>query len=593
MAEPAERGRSRALPTPFAADPCRWETIHPERTVLAAARTFTSAVRLLDVLSVFRADFRVQTLFTVDSGSAFSRGAAETLREAGALMLPWAEAAQRDVDLLLTASENVDIERVNAPIIVLPHGIGFHKRVPDSEGPGTRLSGVVPAGRLCDKRLWMVVSHPSQREQLKADYPDAASRCLVAGDLTYERMVASLSLREDYRAALGVGTGQRLIVVTSTWGEGGLFGCLRNLPARLLSELPADEYRVALVLHPNIWSWHGEYQVERLWLDDAMDAGLLLIPPAAGWQPVLAAADLVIGDQGSVTLYAAALDRPVLLAATGGTTVVPESPPDRLAEFAPSLDPGRSLREQVEAGIARHRGGMFGGLATEMFSPAIDPAGSLRELFYDRMGLAPPGARPFTRMYPPPAPSVRDVRSHVVHSRVASIRSVEVMRFPAAAGGPAKPYPMDYRHLCADHADPDRDLPGNASVVVRRLVSGGGDAGAWVSAALERYPGALMVGTAVREGCLAGLRDGRRFLITVISGDADPGLSLSTAYSCLRAGRLAPGPVTVRAGATVTRLVVSTPALRVPVRSWCGARPGGARPGSGPGIRTVGCRAGR
>jgi hypothetical protein len=79
----------------------------------------------------------------------------------------------------------------------------------------------------------------------------------------------------------------------------------------LLGALPSDEYRVALVLHPNVWSWYGEFQIESLWLDRARDAGLLLLPPDNGWKAALISADLVIGDQGSVTLYAAALDKPV------------------------------------------------------------------------------------------------------------------------------------------------------------------------------------------------------------------------------------------------------------------------------------------
>lgn len=577
------------MPTAFADDARRWETIHPERTVLAVARTFTSAIRLLDVLSIFRADFRVETLFTVDSTSAFSRGAAETLHEAGARVLPWAEASGRDADLMLTASENVDMERINAPIIVLPHGIGFHRIVPDSEGPGTRLSGLVPPERMRDKRLWMVLSHPAQREQLKASYPEAASRCLVAGDLTYDRMVASLPLRDDYRAALGIGAGQRLIVVTSTWGEESLFGRWRDLPARLLAELPADEYRVALVLHPNIWSWYGAHQVQRMWLDDAMDAGLLLIPPAVGWQAALTAADLVVGDQGSVTLYAAALDRPVLLAAMG-ETVVPGAPPRRLAAVAAALDTARSLREQVEAGIEGYRSGMFGGLTAEMFSSVSDSARSLRALFYDRLGLSPPAGRPLTRALPPPVPTVRPTGSHVVYSSAdATERSVEMWRFPAAvwrpgtrardllgSGGPVSrpdtqsgPAAGAYRHVCADYADPDRDLPANASVVVRHAVSGAGDAGEWITSALGRYPGALMAGAAVPGGCVAGLRDGRRFLIaaeptsgseptrTPAPGDVDPGLAMSALYTCVRAGWPMSGPVAVRAGRVGLRLGVS------------------------------------
>jgi hypothetical protein len=586
------------------ADLSRWETIRPERTVLGVVRTLTSTVRLLDVLSVFRADFRVRTLFTVDTTSEFSRGAAETLAAVGAIVLPWDEARRRDVDLVLTASENVKLARVNAPILVLPHGIGFHRLVPDSENDGTRLSGLVPLERLRDNQMWMVVSHDGQREQIRADFPEAAARCLVVGDLTYDRLVASLPLREEYRSGLGIGDGQRLIVLTSTWGEGSLFDRWRDLPAQLLGNLPADEYQVALVLHPNIWSRYGDNQVQRLWLDNAMDAGLLLIPPTTGWQAALAAADLVIGDQGSVTLYAAALDRPVMLGAIG-TTVVPGTPPERLSLMAERLDPGLPLREQVEAGIGRHRDGMFGPLAADMFSSVGDSARALRALCYDRLRLAPPSGRPLIRAFPPPSPSARTVGSHVVYSAYSEAgatggpgaggvaeaggvagaggadgtkRSVTVWRFPAAVGGLGMSGRGIYRHVCAAYDDPDRELPGNASAVVRRTLASPAAASAWLARALELYPGSLIAGAAVRGGCLAGLRNGSRFLVTVdadygvtFSGDgeampsanagatpgADPGLSLSALYTCLRAGRLEPGPLLVRAGAITARFTVS------------------------------------
>ncbi|MGW7657748.1 hypothetical protein ACWGJ7_38665, partial [Streptomyces tendae] len=74
-----------------------------------------------------------------------------------------------------------------------------------------------------------------------------------------------------------------------------------------------EKYRVAAVLHPNIWGVHGAWQV-RAWLVDCLRAGLLLLPPQEGWRAALVAADVVIGDHGSVTSYGAAIGAPVVLA---------------------------------------------------------------------------------------------------------------------------------------------------------------------------------------------------------------------------------------------------------------------------------------
>ncbi|MFD0383903.1 hypothetical protein ACFQ2B_21060 [Streptomyces stramineus] len=131
-----------------------------------------------------------------------------------------------------------------------------------------------------------VLSHPEQLDRLRAACPEAAGTAVLAGDPCFDRILAALPYRERFRRALGVGDGQRLVVVNSTWAPGSLFGdgpgddggdLLPSLLPRLASELPADEYRTAAVLHPNIWHGHGPGQV-RAWLDRARRAGLVLIP---------------------------------------------------------------------------------------------------------------------------------------------------------------------------------------------------------------------------------------------------------------------------------------------------------------------------
>lgn len=114
---------------------------------------------------------------------------------------------------------------------------------------------------------------------------------------------------------------------------------------RLIAELPHDEFRVALVLHPNVWSSHSSRQIEA-WLAEALRSGLLLIPPHEGWRAAVTAADLVVSDHGSVSVYAAAIGRPVLLATDGRTAIDPDSGLGRLYEVAHPLDPHRPLRGQ-------------------------------------------------------------------------------------------------------------------------------------------------------------------------------------------------------------------------------------------------------
>ncbi|MEU6662527.1 hypothetical protein [Streptomyces sp. NPDC046821] len=167
-------------------------------------------------------------------------------------------------------------------------------------------------------------------------------------------MLAARPYRDRFRRALGVRQGQRLVVLNSTWNPEGFFGdgggqdVLPSLLPRLTAELPADDYRLAAVLHPNIWHGHGPGQI-RAWLDRARRSGLTLIDPDLGWRQALLAADLVIGDFGAVTYYAAALDVPVLLAAADQDRLDPDAPLATFVRNAPRLDPHAPLRPQVES----------------------------------------------------------------------------------------------------------------------------------------------------------------------------------------------------------------------------------------------------
>jgi hypothetical protein len=525
----------------------RWETVNCERTVLAVVRTFTSAVRLLDALSLFGSDFRIGVQFAFDNSSAFSVGVPDLLRATGIPFAAWPDAIRPHFDLALMASENIELEHIDAPIVVLPHGTGFHRYVPDSAGPDDRLAGVVPTAQLTGKRISIAIPHPGQRDQLQTAYPEIAARCVVVGDMVFDQLTASLPLRDHYRQSLGVGSDQRLVVVTSTWGTGSLVHGWQELPARLLGELPADEYRVALVLHPNVWSWHGEYQV-KLWLADARDAGLMVLPPSGGWQAALVAADAVVGDHGSVTLYGAALDRPVLL--TGdldAAKVVPGTPPDELASIAIRLDDARPLAGQVAAAIDAHEPGRFAALADRMFAKRGEAALALRDLLYDRLSLAVPDIGPTIRAADHPRPEQTGPRSFVVFSKIGPGREISLWRFPAAVRNAGVADPDAVRHLCVDEEEPDRRRPANASVIVRRTTTGHAEADAWIDSVFRRYPGCRVTAAATADGCLAGLTDGQR--IHIAASRADPALAASAVYACLRAGEPARGPVTIRTGA--------------------------------------------
>jgi hypothetical protein len=112
------------------------------RRVLVIVHNVTAATRLLDVLPLFGTDPRIQTTFTVVGSSAFTAGTEEFLASHGIRTLPWPERHTQKTDLAISASYGGDLHDLGAPLIVIPHGMGYNKYLARESGnPGIRESG--------------------------------------------------------------------------------------------------------------------------------------------------------------------------------------------------------------------------------------------------------------------------------------------------------------------------------------------------------------------------------------------------------------------------------------------------------------------
>ncbi|MFF1787923.1 hypothetical protein ACFVX9_15865 [Kitasatospora sp. NPDC058243] len=536
-----------------------------------AARTVTSLVRVLDVVpEILHDDARITVVFGYDPTSAFNDGVLDLLRSLRCRTMPWPQLAECDPDLVISASENLTVPPGDYPILVLPHGIGFQKQVPDSASAGTRLSGLVPDALLAARRAWLAVSHPAQEAQLASFHPGTAGRTVLVGDPCYDRLLASGRWRERYRSALGVLPGQRLVLVTSTWGTESLAGRHPGLPAELLAQLPADEYRVALVLHPNVWSGHGAWQVGVL-QRTAVEAGLTTTDPTNGWQQALVASDLVVGDHGSVTMYGAAIGRPVLLAAFG-SEAVPGTAGWALRTAAPRLDTARPLPGQLEAALADHRPGRYEQVTSEAFAAPGEALPRLRETVYHLLGLARPKQPPRTaRAFPLPAPGAAPPCSLLVHTTITRRRNdaieVDLRRFPAALVGELAETADSFRHLACDVDEPDTRLTESATTILARSsVFAADDGRRRITELLTDFPGARLAAVSAENGCLVGLRGGSTVEVTTTATATatarpcpDPGAAAAAVYTCLRLGVPPDGiAVTLRCGTLGQELLLRT-----------------------------------
>ena len=412
------------------------------------ARTPASVNRLWDLLPLVAEDHRIAVTFAVDQGSVFSRSLAEHLADRGALIQSWSDAVDAEYDLALTASDNGDLHELRAPLIRVPHGAGFHRQAAGDPGTisGLRLESLVHDGRIVPDTV--VVAHDDQIRRINAMAPDVVPRVLVAGDPCLDRIHTSLSRRQKYREVFRT-DGRRMILLCSTWGRFSLYGSNPDLPAQITAALPADRYRVALVLHPNVWSRHGALQVDA-WLRHARDAGMIVVPPEEGWRAAIVAADLVLSDHGSLTSYSVGAPRPVLLAADGGPEVVTDSPMRRLLDRLPHLDIERPLRQQLDDAVAG--GDIANDIATSIFARPGRAATLLRQRMYEVLNLSEPPWNAVARPVPLPLVEVTEPDAFVVQAKAEGTKLV-LQRYPVVWR--AEDQPSGHLAARVDVADPE------------------------------------------------------------------------------------------------------------------------------------------
>lgn len=385
-----------------------WETVNAQRRVLVMAPTMTSIKRLLDITALFHGDLRVQLVFTVPP-DVFNRGAARMLAACGAPMIAWRQAAEERFDLVITANFG-HIDRVNGPVAVFSHGASRNSLArPRGRGalpvPGPVIGfspgDLIRGGMLVPSAL--ALGHERELALLEEGCPQALPVAHVVGDPCYDRLTASTGSRENYRSALGLRPEQRLVVVTSTWRPNSLLGSATPLLGRLTHELNASEYRVVLLTHPNIWAAHGEYQL-RTWLAPYTAHGLVLAGPRTDWQPLLLAADWIIGDHGSVTLYAAVTGVPVLLGAFPQQDVHPHGGAAMLGALAPHLSPNAPIADQLACAAADFDSSALAQAAALISSEPGGFARHARRLLYRLLGMGEPATPARLPAVLPPAP---------------------------------------------------------------------------------------------------------------------------------------------------------------------------------------------
>jgi hypothetical protein len=392
---------------PYGLNQATHATFRSEKTLLVVVHHYTALTRLRDVVPLVEEDPRIQVVYTVAPTSVFAAAARERLERDGSVLIPWSAAVECRFDAAIAAGTGA-LDQLHAPVITLSHGHGPGKLQMASERDTPRVARSIKAltsaaltarGRVVPSVIG--IAHERHRRLIEASVPEAGAVCRLVGDPCFDRILAGRASRERYRAALGVETDRRLVVVSSTWRRASLLGIHPDLPQRLVTQLSDTEHAVVVIPHPCTWAWHGHRQV-RSWFAAAQSRGLGLLPPHEGWRAALIACDLVIGDHGSVTYYGAALGRPVVMGAFPAEDLHSEAAPLRLARQVPHLEPDRPLRPQVEAvlnGQVAIPGPEHAALLTSVPRQA---ARRLRRTLYEVLRLAEPAQAASSAAVPEP-----------------------------------------------------------------------------------------------------------------------------------------------------------------------------------------------
>ncbi|MHA6762481.1 hypothetical protein [Streptacidiphilus sp. PAMC 29251] len=583
------------LRVPVGVDAARWSTRGGLTTVLLVVHNVTSATRLLDVVPLFRDDLRIQLLATCTGSSPFQAGISELFARLALPVLPWEQALETSVDLALSASLGGQIHEIPGKLAVLSHGVGYNKRLATANSQQPTANSQQPTANsqqptansqqptansqqptansrepvfglsepwlVVDGELVpdaMVLSHPEQFERLAQACVQALPTAVLGGDPCFDRILAARPLRERYRRALGVREGQRLVVLNSTWNPQSLFGdeggdILPLLLEQIIAELPLDEFRVTAVLHPNIWHGHGAGQI-RTWLDRARRAGLTLIDPLDSWRQALVAADVVLGDFGSVSYMAAALGTPVLLGVNDTSSVLdPDSPVGRFVQEAPRLDPFALLRPQLEQLLDSHVP-MPG--PAEFTTSVPGRAGELlRRIFYDLAELPEPEGPALLDPLPLPAYESAQVSAPLrVFTHRLDLGDVELHRYPDLAKPPAVEGAV-HTAVNEDTLDPGRlELADLIYRVGEANDPRFGSPQLWAAETLSRFPHcAMAVFATTTDSCAVVTAAGVLLQLSAPYGSVDPVAAASALFACLAAGddvsALCANGLTVRTGA--------------------------------------------
>ena len=237
-------------------------------------------------------------------------------------------------------------------------------------------------GRIRYTRI-LAASEADRRVALAMD-PGLSEKVLVVGSLKGDRLVEMARTRDEIRHRLGIGRGEVLVLITSTYGPHCLFNMMGDallVEIRRLSHL----FRFALTIHP--MEYRSPATGTRSWgdrLSDLRREGFLVADPGERWEPYLVASDVIVADHTSLALYGMALRRPYVYAPIPEALVGKSTLTRRLLGISPTLRPDASnLRESLVQALKEYPLEMLAELDQQLNSFPGEAKARVRQAVYE------------------------------------------------------------------------------------------------------------------------------------------------------------------------------------------------------------------
>lgn len=182
--------------------------------------------------------------------------------------------------------------------------------------------------------------------------PALQGRLAVVGSLMADKLILLNQEREIVRRKLSIQKEEQVFVIFSTWGPQSL---IQRFGVTLLESIPdvAENFKVYFILHPlnDRDEFAGKGTILELLADYTGNGIAERVNSATSWFPYLVAADVVLTDHTSLSLYYALLDKPLFFVPLASEVLTEESLIWQFYKLQKPYNPDMPLGCQLEGVI--------------------------------------------------------------------------------------------------------------------------------------------------------------------------------------------------------------------------------------------------